>query len=191
MRSTLAQHFPQGACGGHDLHAPLTAADHRRGALRPKVIVVEYADFTSRACRAAEPAVRLLLAANPETVQLVFRHFPIEFAHPLALMAAQASEAAAAQGKFWEMHDALLHEDASLSRAALDRAAQALKLNMSLFKLSLDDEIYRHRIREHEDGRFKSHLHASPEFFVNGTLCDVSFELEHLESTVRAALGRD
>ncbi len=131
-----------------DLCAPVTPADHRRGAQRPKITVVEYGDFASQSCRAAEPAVRMLLAAHPETVQLVFRHFPIEFAHPLALMAAEATEAAAAQGKFWEMHDALLQEGASLHRAALDRAAEALGLDMALFKSSLDDEIYRQRIRE-------------------------------------------
>ena len=191
MRNATAQPSNPAISSGHDLRAPVTDADHRRGALRPKVTIVEYADFGSTACRAAEPAVRLLLAANSESVQLVFRHYPIEFADPHALMAAEAAEAAAAQGKFWEMHDALLQEGASLSRAALNQAAEALGLDLALFKSSLDDEIYRQRVRENEEGGTKSHLHASPEFFVNGTVCDVSFGMEHLESAIRSALGSD
>ncbi len=128
----------------------------------------------------------MVLAAHPQTVQLVFRHFPIEFAHPLALMAAEASEAAAAQGKFWEMHDALLQEGVSLHRAALDRAAQAIGLDIALFKSSLDDEIYRQRIREQQEGGTRSHLRAAPEFFVNGKVCDVSGGMHELANTVAA-----
>ncbi len=186
MRSTTTRgsHTPPPV--GHDLHAPVTAADHCRGARRPTITIVEYGDFASQSCRAAEPGVRMVLAAHPDTVQLVFRHFPIEFAHPLALAAAEASEAAAAQGKFWEMHDALLQEGASLHRAALDRAAEAIGLAMALFKSSLDGEIYRQRIREQEEGGTRSHLRAAPEFFVNGKVCDVSGGMHELANTVAA-----
>jgi protein-disulfide isomerase len=175
------------ARAGNHLHAPLAPTDHRRGALRPTITVIQYGDFQSAACRAAEPAVRMLLAANAETVQLVFRHFPVEFAHPLALMAAEATEAAAAQGKFWEMHDLLLREDATLDRAALDQAAQALGLDIAQFKASLDDEIYRQRVREQQDGGTRSHLRAAPEFFVNGRVCDVSGGMYELAKAVAAA----
>ncbi len=171
-----------------DLHAPLTPTDHRRGALHPRITVVEYGDFQCSRCRGAEPAVRMLLAAHPETLQLVYRHFPIESDHPLALMAAEATEAAAAQGKFWEMHDALLQEGAPLHRAALDRAAELLGLDIALFKSSLDDEIYRQRIREHEDGAVKSHLRATPGFFVDGKVCDVSGGMHLLADAVAARL---
>ena len=187
MSKTAALGARAPAIAGHDLHAPMTAADHRRGAPRPTVTVVEYGDFQCPACRAAEPAVRMLLKAHPETVQLVFRHFPIESAHPLALMAAEAAEAAGAQGKFWEMHDALLEENASLHRAALDRAAEALGLDIARFKASLDDEIYRQRIREQEATGIRSHLRAAPGFFVNGSVCDVSGGMHELANAVSAA----
>lgn len=172
---------------GQDLRAPLGPADHRRGAPRPTIMVVEYADFASQACRAAEPAVKMLLAAHPATVQLVFRRYPIELAHPLALKAADASEAAAAQGKFWGMHDALLKEGASLHRAALDKTAEALGLDMALFKSSLDEEIYRQRIREQQKGGTRSHLRAAPEIFVNGKVCDVSGGMQALLDAVAVA----
>jgi protein-disulfide isomerase len=166
----------------------VTRADHRRGAQRPTITIVEYGDFGCQSCRTAEPAVRMLIAAHPETVQLVFRHFPIEFAHPLARVAAEATEAAAAQGKFWEMHDVLLQECASLHRAALDQAAAALGLDMALFKASLDDGIYRQLVREQQDGGIRSHLRAAPGFFVNGRVCDVSGGMQHLDDVV-AAVG--
>ncbi len=186
MRTTTAHGSPTHSPPGHDLHAPVTPTDHRRGAPRPTITVVEYGDFECSTCRAAEPAVRMLLAAHATTVQLVFRHFPIESAHPLALMAAEATEAAAAQGKFWEMHDALMQEGAALDRAALDRTAQTLGLDMALFKSSLDDEIYRQRVREHQDGGIKSHLRAAPQFFVNGKVCDVSGGMQELADAMAA-----
>jgi protein-disulfide isomerase len=170
-----------------DLQSPLTPTDHRRGAAEAKITVVEYGDLQCPMCRAAEPAVKMLLASHPQTLQLVFRHFPLESAHPLALMAAEATEAAAAQGKFWEMHDLLLQQGASLSRSALDKAAESLGLDIALFKASLDDEIYRQRVREHQDGGTRSHIRATPGFFVNGKVCDVSGGMQHLSAAISAA----
>ncbi len=169
-----------------DLHAPVTVTDHRRGAPRARITMLEYGDFASTACRAAEPAVRMILATHPHTVELVFRHFPLESEHPLALLAAEATEAAAAQGKFWEMHDALMLEDARLDRAALDRAALELGLDIATFRYALNQEIYRQRIREQEDGAVRSHLRESPGFFVNGRVCDVSGGLDELARAVAA-----
>jgi protein-disulfide isomerase len=167
-----------------DLVTPVSAADHHRGARRPVVTIVEYADFASQACRVAEPGVKMVLAAHPEAVQLVFRHLPIEVAHPLALMAAEAADAAAAQGQFWQMHDTLLEEGASSHRPALDRAAETLGLDTSQFKATLDDGIYLQRIREQQEQGARNHLRASPEFFVNGQLCDVSNGIHELANRV-------
>ncbi len=164
----------------------VTPTDHRRGSQRPTITIIEYADFASSACRAAEPAVRMILADHPKTVQLVFRHFPLESDHPLALMAAEATEAAAAQGKFWEMHDALMREDARLERPALDRVAVELGLDIAMFRSALNDEIYRQRIREQEAGAVRSHLRESPGFFVNGRACDVSGGMHTLANTIGA-----
>lgn len=82
------------------------------------------------------------------------------------------------------MHDALLQEDASLERAALDRTAQDLGLDMLMFRAALNDEIYRQRIREQEDGAVRSHLRESPGFFVNGRVCDVSGGMHELGNTI-------
>jgi protein-disulfide isomerase len=179
---TIKQHI--------DLADPVTAIDHVRGPRIAPVTIVEYGDFECPICRGAEPAVRMVLGRSASAERLVYRHFPIESAHPHALMAAEAAEAAAAQGKFWEMHDLLLREGAKLSRAALNQYAADTALDLALFKASLDDEIYRQRVREQIDGANRSHLRATPGFFVNGQVCDVSGGMHALAERVAKLLGR-
>jgi protein-disulfide isomerase len=157
-----------------DLAVPVDTIDHVRGPKSAKVTIVEYGDFECPICRSVEPAVRMVLEQHPRDVRLVYRHFPLEAAHPHALMAAEAAEAAAAQEKFWEMHDRLLQHRASLTRAALLACARDIALDLALFEGSLDDEIYRQRVREQMAGAVRSHLRATPGFFVNGQICDVS-----------------
>jgi protein-disulfide isomerase len=180
QRMTTKQHS--------DLAEPVRAADHVRGAPHAPVTIVEYGDFECPMCRAAEPAVRMVLERSPNAVRLIYRHFPLESAHPHALMAAEAAEAAAAQGKFWEMHDLLIREGAKLSRPALDQYAADIALDLSLFKASLDDEIYRQRVREQMDGANRSHLRATPGFFINGQVCDVSGGMHMLADRVAKLL---
>jgi protein-disulfide isomerase len=121
-------------------------------------------------------------------VRLIYRHFPIESAHPHALVAAEAAEAAAAQGKFWPMHDRLMAHDAHLDRRALERHALAIDLDMPQFTAALDDEIYRQRIREQEEGAVRSHLRATPGFYVNGHVCDVSGGIHALGERIASLL---
>lgn len=90
-----------------DLIDPVDAMDHIRGPLHAPVTIVEYGDFECPTCRQATGALKILFDRYPEQIRLVFRHYPLEAVHPHALMAALASEAAASQGKFWRMHDAL------------------------------------------------------------------------------------
>lgn len=103
-------------------------------------------------------------------------------------MAAEASEAAAAQGKFWEMHDHLMQEGVHLDRKSLDRYASSIGMDGALFKASLDDEIYRQRVREQINGALQSHLRASPGFYVNGRVCDVSGGMHMLVDRVKSLL---
>ena len=155
------------------LAVPVSANDHRLGPEHAPVVVLEYGDFECPICVAVEPAVKQLRALRPE-MAFVFRHFPLEQAHPHALMAAEAAEAAGAQGQFWAMHDLLLSNPRHLTRAHLDRYAAQLGLDGARFKAELDDEIYRQRVREHQEGGQRSHLRATPTFFVNGVVQDVS-----------------
>ena len=167
---------------GHDLRVGVSAVDHVRGAERAAVTIVEYGDFECPMCRQAEPAVQQLLLHHPSAIRLVFRHFPIETAHPNALLAAEAAEAAGADGKFWEMHDLLLADGARLRRTALEGYAEGLGIDMPRFAAALDDEVYRQRVREHIDGAVRSHVRGTPGFFVNGMVCDVSGGMQALSA---------
>jgi protein-disulfide isomerase len=169
---------------GQDLKVPISPTDHVRGSPEARITVVEYGDFECPICRAAEPGVRMLLDQHPTTVRLVYRHFPIESAHPHALMAAEAAETAAAEGKFWEMHDLLMRQTARLDRKALHGYAAELGLDLAQFTAALDDEIYRQRVREQVDGAFRSHVRTSPGLFVNGQLIDVSGGLHRLGDAI-------
>lgn len=156
------------------LAVPVSAIDHRAGPEHAPVVVVQYGDFECPTCRAVEPAVRQMRALHPASVALVFRHFPMEEAHPHALLAAEAAEAAAAQGGFWPMHDLLLEHQRHLERRHLDEYAEQLGLDVVRFRAGLDDELYRQRVREHQAGGRQSRLRATPAFFVNGVVQDVS-----------------
>ena len=168
----------------------VSAIDHQDGPAHAPVTVVEYGDFECPICRAVEPAVRQLRELHRERMVFVFRHFPLEDAHPHALMAAEAAESAAAQGQFWPMHDLLLAESHPLSRRRLEEFAQQLDLDMARFKAELDDEIYRQRVREHQQGGRLSHLRATPAFFVNGVVQDVSGGMHDLFNLVASEFAR-
>jgi protein-disulfide isomerase len=157
-----------------DLHEPVTRLDHVRGAERARITLVEYGDFECPYCAGAEPALRQLLALHPSTLRLVFRHFPLEGVHPHALLAAEASEAAGAQGRFWEMHDLLLARQSHLDAAHLREYAAELGLDLARFTAEMDDEVYRQRVREHIAGGNASGVRGTPGLFVNGQAFDVS-----------------
>ena len=167
-----------------DLVDPVNNIVHVRGSRLAPVTIVEYGDFQRPMCRSAEPALRILLDRSPKAVRPIYRHYPVESAQPHALMAAEAAEAAAAQGKLWEMHDLLMREGAKLDRVALDRYAEDTALDVALFKASLDDEIYPQRVREQVAGANLSPIRATPGFFVNGQVCDVSGGMHALADRV-------
>ena len=171
-----------------DLLVPVAPVDHARGAARASVTIVEYGDFECPICRAVEPGVRMVLERAQSGVRLVYRHFPIESVHPYALVAAEATEAAAAQGQFWPMHDRLLQQGTHLDRKSLDRYAESLRLDMPMFRAALDDEIYRQRVREQMEGAVRSHVRATPAFYVNGRVCDVSGGIHALADRVNSLL---
>jgi protein-disulfide isomerase len=173
-----------------DLAIPVTAVDHALGSEHSPVTVVEYGDFECPICKQAAPAVKLVLERFGARIRFVFRHFPVEAAHPHAMHAAQAAEAAGGQGKFWQMHDLLFDNQRHLKIANLREYAQRLELDMPRFIAEMDDEIYLQRVREHMEGATRSHVRGTPTFFINGTLHDVSFGMHALMDGVEAALKR-
>ena len=173
-----------------ELAVPVGAVDHVLGPAHAPVTIVEYGDFECPNCKQAAPAVKLLLERFADRVRFVYRHFPLEEVHPHALLAAQAAEAAGGQGRFWQMHDLLFDNQSHLKLRQLRGYAERLELDMTRFNADMDDEIYLQRIREHIDGGSRSGVRATPTFFINGTIRDVSFGLHSLVDGVEAALRR-
>jgi protein-disulfide isomerase len=173
-----------------ELSAPVSNVDHVLGADHAQVTVVEYGDFECPNCKQAAPAVKLLLERFPERVRLVFRHFPLTEVHPHALLAAEASECAGAQGSFWSMHDLLFDNQQHLRATQLHAYAERLGIDMVRYTAEMDDDVYLQRIREHQQSGHDSGVRGTPAFFVNGKVQDVSFGMQGLFSAVEAALRR-
>ena len=167
---------------------PVGRTDHVRGPEHAPVTIVEYGDFECPHCKQAAGAVKLLLARFEERVRFVFRHFPLEEVHPHALRAAEVAECASGQGKFWQMHDLLFEKQNHLKLAQLREYAQLLDLDMARFTAELDDEIYLQRVREHQQSGLASGVRATPAFFINGRILDVSYGLAVLAEAVEAEL---
>src|SRR5580698_8448848 len=121
-----------------ELFVPVQNTDHVIGASHAPVTIVEYGDFECPNCKQAAPAVKLLLERFAGRTRAVFRHYPLEDVHPHALAAAQASECAGGQGKFWEMHDLLFENQSHLKTQQLHSYAQSLGLDMARYTAEMD-----------------------------------------------------
>jgi Na+/H+ antiporter NhaA len=173
-----------------DLAVPVDPRrDHIRGPAKAPVTVVEYGDFECPPCGQAEPAVRELLADDGD-LRYVWRHLPLTDVHPHAQLAAEGAEAAAKQGKFWEMHDQLLDHQGALTARDLIRYAGDLGLGVERFA----DDLARHagsaRIAEDVDSADISGVSGTPTFFVNGRRHHGAYDLGSLSDAVRAARAR-
>ncbi len=153
------------------------ATDHVKGADadKAKLTIVEYSDFQCPGCGGMAPVVEQLIADNPD-IRLVYRHFPLDF-HENAMLAAQAAEAAAAQEKFWEMHD-LLFANSSVwgsqateeFRATLTEYATDLDLDVDVFNKALDDETYLAKVQAQYQEAQSLGLPGTPSFVFDGVL---------------------
>jgi Na+/H+ antiporter NhaA len=163
--------------------------DHVRGPAEAPVTLIEYGDFECPFCGRAETVVRELLVDFGD-LRYVWRHLPLSDVHPHAELAAEASEAASAQGAFWEMHDLLLDHQGDLRMKDLHRYAEQLGLDVKLF----DDEMRRHfhapRVERDVDSADLSGVTGTPTFFVNERRHDGAYDIDTLSSAVRAARAR-
>jgi Na+/H+ antiporter NhaA len=168
-----------------DLAAPVDPRrDHVRGPKAAPVTVVEYGDFECPYCGRAEPAIRELLADFGD-VRYVWRHLPLTDVHPHAQLAAEAAEAAAAQGRFWEMHDMLLRHQDALRPADLIGYATELGLNGERFTRDLRKHVYASRVAEDVDTADLGAVSGTPTFFVNGQRHYGGYDIDALSQAVR------
>ncbi len=173
-----------------DLQVPVEPGrDHVRGPEQALVTVVEYGDFECPHCGEAEPVVRELIEDFGD-VRYVWRHLPLNDVHPHAQQAAEAAEAAAAQGAFWAMHDRLLGHQRELGPAELVGHAAAIGIDLELFADSLKHHAGAARIAEDVDGADLSGVTGTPTFFVNGRRHFGSFDINALTAAVQTAQAR-
>lgn len=166
----------------------VTADDHLWGLPDAPVTVIEYGDYECPYCRGAARDVHILLDRYPEWVRFVFRNFPIPQLHPHAEQAAEAAEAAAFQGKFWEMYQLLLQTSSRLDIDSLRGYAVQVGLDVARFRRDLDGHAYAARIERDVREGIRNGVNATPKFYVNGERIDGAFPLEGLVDAVHAAV---
>jgi Na+/H+ antiporter NhaA len=163
--------------------------DHIRGPDQAPVTLVEYGDFECPYCGQAEPVIRELLADYGD-LRYVWRHLPLPDVHPHAQLAAEGSEAAAKQGKFWEMHDQLLSHQGALNEEDLAEYAGDLGLDAERFAAALAKHAGAGRIAEDVDSADLSGVSGTPTFFINGRRHYGAYDLGTLTDAVRVARAR-
>ena len=173
-----------------DLYIDVDAErDHVRGAIDAPVTVVEYGDFECPYCGQAEPVVRELIRDFAD-VRYVWRHLPLNDVHPHAQIAAEAAEAAADQGAFWEIHDLLLDNQDALQPDDLIAYAEQLGLDVERFTNSLREHTGAARVAEDVDSADLSGVSGTPTFFINSRRQHGAYDIASLSAAVRAAGAR-
>ena len=163
------------------------ARDHIRGPDDALVTLVEYGDFECPYCGQAESVVRELLSRFGDDLRYVWRHLPLNDVHRNAQLAAEATEAAAAQGKFWEMYDALLAHQDALTPSDLGRYAEELGLDVDRFWEALRHHEYAARVADDVASADASGVSGTPTFFVNGRRHQGAYDVDTLSAIVRSA----
>jgi Na+/H+ antiporter NhaA len=163
--------------------------DHVRGPADAPVTLVEYGDFECPYCGQAEPVVRELLADFGE-LRYVWRHLPLNDVHPHAQIAAEAAEAAGAQGKFWEMYDLLFAHQSELLMRDLMGYADEAALDSQRFREDLLKRRLASRVAQDVDSADLSGVSGTPTFFINGRRHYGAYDINTLAAAVRAARVR-
>ncbi|MGO4595036.1 Na+/H+ antiporter NhaA [Leifsonia sp. 2TAF2] len=170
-----------------DLLRPIDQrTDHVRGADNARVTLVEYGDFECGYCKRGEPTARELLERHPD-VALVWRHLPLTDVHPNALLAAEAAEAAGAQGAFWPMHDVLFENQHHLTLRDMEGYAEQVGIDPERFIEDLRRHTYADRVRADIMSAEESGAAGTPTYFINGQRHEGAVDIDSLSQAINAA----
>jgi protein-disulfide isomerase len=173
----------------------IVATDHVKGSENAPVTLVEYGDFQCPACATYYPVVeRVLAEEGGDKIRFVFRHFPLS-QHANAMSAGMASEAAGAQGKFWEMYSMLYEkqkdwENAKDSKIIFMKYAEDLKLDMVKFSEDFESQDFKNRINNDYKGGAKAGVNSTPTFFVNGKKINSGASYDELKKIINDAVPK-
>src|ERR1700736_5388110 len=162
------------------LAVPVSERDHSQGPDTAAVTLVQYGDYECPYTRLSTTIVRAIQQQLGEQLRFVYRNFPLTEIHSHALHAALAAEAAAAQGKFWQMHDSIFHHQHTLADADLEQFAEEVGLDMQQFARDVAEQRYLPRIEEDMEGGARSGVQGTPTFYINGIMYLGSWEKEAL-----------
>lgn len=169
------------------LTIPVGPEDWTTGPAQAPVTLVEYGDFECPHCGAMEHTLRALREWAGDDLRFVFRHFPLTGSHPHAELAAEAAEAAGAQGAFWPMHDILLDNQQALELHDLQRYAAHLGLDVTAFTTALDERTYQPQVQADFMSGVRSGVGGTPTFYINGVRYDGDYDEESLRRAIQKA----
>ena len=167
----------------------ISAEDHVQGPADAPITLVQYGDYECPYTRMSLHSVHQLQRDYADTLRLVFRHFPLEEIHPHARAAAGAAEAAAAQGKFWQMHEHLFEHQKALEQANLHQYALDLGLDPERFERERTSSEVAHRIERDLASGEESGVPGTPTFYVNGVRHDGPYDVDSLRSAIDSQLA--
>lgn len=170
------------------LQNSVTERDHASGAATAPVTLLEYGNFECIYCGRAFPVIRQVRKVLGDNLRFVFRHFPTQQTHPHSLRAATAAEAAAAQGKFWEMHDELFTHQQHLEDQDLFRYAKRIGLDVERFTLDMTENTVASKIEaDYNRSLFDEHISGTPTFYINGLRWTGVMDIAPLLAAIKAA----
>jgi protein-disulfide isomerase len=170
------------------LKVPVAASDHVLGEADAPATLVEYGDYQCPHCGHAQPVIKAVRTHFRDRLRFVFRHFPLSQIHPQAEIAAEATEFAAAHGRFWEMHEGIFANQDSLGLPLLSELAAQLKLSPEDLVQALRTQEYAPVVRADFLGGVSSGVNGTPTFFINSQRYDGPAEFEDLAEAIDAAL---
>jgi protein-disulfide isomerase len=171
------------------LRAPLSDRDHVQGPPDAPVTLIEYGDYECPHCGRAYPIVKEVQRRLGRRLRFVFRNFPLREVHPHAEHAAEAAEAAASQGKYWEMHDTLFEHQSALGDRQLLQYAVTIGLAAEQFAQELASHEHTRHVRADFLGGIRSGVNGTPTFFINDIRHDDAWDADTLVGALEAAVG--
>lgn len=169
------------------LSRPVTERDHTIGPPNAAVTLLEYGDYECPHCGEAFPVLEDIRLEMGDTLRFAFRHYPINLGHAYAQLAAEAAEAAGAQGRFWQMHTKLFINQDALDRPSLERYAIEIGLDVARFHMELATGVHHQRVLEDVASAEESGVSWTPTFFINDVRFGYAPKLDGLLEALRTA----
>jgi protein-disulfide isomerase len=170
------------------LKPPVSEKDHIQGSANAGIVLLEYGDYQCPHCGHAYPILKKIQKQLGDDLRFVFRNFPIEDSHPYAVQAAVASEAAALQNKYWQMHDALFEHQYDLSGEGILTLAKNLKLDLKQFASDIQNSALLQKVDDDFESGVRSGVNGTPGFFVNGKQYLDNWEYEYFLNYLKGLL---